>query len=57
VWLFVDAKRRAERGSPVAVSFGAFTLSSPSEWLVACIVGWIVVLPVYVTARGSAFPD
>ena len=53
-WVFSDAKRRAEADAPVVVSFGAFTLSTPSEWLAACVIGWVIALPVYLTNRDSA---
>jgi hypothetical protein len=51
VWVYVDARHRADNGVPVVVSFGAFTVDTPGQWFVGCLCVWIVFLPVYITSR------
>ncbi len=50
-WVYSDAQRRDADGYPVVVTFGPFTLGSPGVWAAACVIVWILILPLYLVAR------
>jgi hypothetical protein len=52
-WVYSDANERRERGTPVVVTIGPVHVDTPTTWLVACVVAWIVFFPLYLTARGG----
>ena len=51
-WVYSDARRRADQGLPVVYD-GFVTIDTPGAWCAGCIVVWIVVLPLYLAARGA----
>jgi hypothetical protein len=52
-WVYSDARRRAEHGSPVVVRLGRFVVEDPVAWLIGCLVLFIVFVPLYVSSRDS----
>jgi hypothetical protein len=53
LWVYTDARTRAERGDPVVCSIGSIRLDSPQVWAVVCLVLWVFCLPLYVASRNS----
>lgn len=51
LWVYVDAKRSADSGTPVFLKIGSVTIETPVAWLVACLVVWLVFFPIYVVSR------
>ncbi len=51
VWVFTDARARAERGDPVVFSVGSIQLDSPEVWAVVCLVLWVLGFPLYLASR------
>ncbi|HZW45010.1 MAG TPA: hypothetical protein VFF32_11560 [Dermatophilaceae bacterium] len=52
LWVYADAKQRADQGAPVVVRIGAFVLETPETWFVGCLVLWILFFPLY-TVSGA----
>jgi hypothetical protein len=50
-WVFTDAHSRRAGGRPVVASVGQLTISTPEQWGLGCLVLWIFVFPLYLTAR------
>ncbi len=50
-WVFLDSRRRWSQGRPVIVTIGPYTMAAPEQWLVGCIVLWVVTVPLYIVAR------
>jgi hypothetical protein len=50
-WVYSDATAHSKRGEPVAASLGPLELTTPGAWLVACLLLWIVFVPLYVASR------
>ena len=53
LWVLRDARSRANRGHPVAVYVKTMSLETPEAWAIACLLMFIVVLPLYLTARSN----
>lgn len=51
VWVYTDATARADGDAPVVASVGSWEISSPTVWLLCCVVVWIVFFPLYLVAR------
>jgi hypothetical protein len=51
VWVYRDAARQRDAGEPVVFVVGSFRLESPEAWLVACLILWIVAVPLYLAGR------
>jgi hypothetical protein len=51
VWVYRDATRQVQRGRRVVVVLGRFRLEDPVAWATACLLGWILFFPLYLTAR------
>ena len=51
VWVYQDARQRAEEGHPVIFRAGSLVLDTPTLWLVGCLLLWIVFLPLYLNSR------
>ena len=51
VWVYTDARSRAEQGEPVTFSIGSIQLDSPEVWAVACLLLWLFAFPVYLASR------
>jgi hypothetical protein len=53
-WVYADARERQDRGRPVVLWLGNLRVSTPGQWLLACLVMWVVFLPAYLVGRSSA---
>lgn len=51
LWVLSDAQRLARQGTPVVVRFGPCTIATPQAWTVACLVVFVIFVPVYAVAR------
>jgi hypothetical protein len=51
VWVFLDAKRCSQAGSPVFLRIGILSIETPLAWLVACVLLWILFFPMYLVSR------
>jgi hypothetical protein len=51
-WVYSDARERLRRGNRVAVSVGSVRVETPEAWFLACLILWVVFLPLYLTATG-----
>jgi len=40
LWVYTDARKRTEGGTPVALSIGALEVNTPTVWFVACLILW-----------------
>ena len=54
IWVFLDAKRCSQAGSPVFLRIGILSLETPLAWLVGCVVLWIFFFPMYLVSRSRA---
>lgn len=54
LWVYFDARDRWAAGRPVVFAIGSITLETPTSWFVACLVLWVLFLPLYVTRRNEA---
>jgi hypothetical protein len=53
LWVFTDARRWERAGTPVVFSFGSLTIATPQMWALACLVLFVVFVPIYAIARGT----
>ena len=53
LWVYADAKQRADHGAPVVVRIGAIVLKTPETWFVGCLILWIVFFPLYMVRRAG----
>jgi hypothetical protein len=53
LWVLADARRWARQGSPVVFRFGSLTIGTPEAWAVACLLVFVIFMPIYVVARRS----
>jgi hypothetical protein len=51
VWVYTDARTRADQGHPVVFAIGSIQVDSPEVWAVACFILWILAFPVYLASR------
>ena len=51
VWVYFDAKRFADQGTPIFFRLGALVIDTPAKWLLGCLVLWILVVPTYLVSR------
>ncbi len=51
VWVYLDAARQRDAGEPVVLVVGNLRIETPEAWLLACLILWIVALPLYLTGR------
>jgi hypothetical protein len=54
VWVYTDARARAEQGSPVELASGSVRIDTPAAWFVGCLLLWVLFFPLYVTSRNRA---
>ena len=54
LWVYTDARKRTERGTPVALSIGALEVNTPTGWFVACLILWILFFPAYIVTRNQS---
>jgi len=50
-WVYRDATRLEGEGSPVLLRSQYITLDSPRDWTTACIFGWVLFFPLYLSGR------
>jgi hypothetical protein len=53
IWVYADAKQRADQGAPVVARIGAFVLEAPQTWFVGCLILWIIFFPLYMVSRAG----
>lgn len=53
LWVYTDARKRTEGGTPVALSIGALEVNTPTVWFVACLILWILFFPAYIVTRNQ----
>jgi hypothetical protein len=51
LWVYLDAKVRAQRGTPVVFTLGNFEVHTPTQWFIGCLLLWIVAFPLYLAGR------
>ena len=51
IWVFLDAKRCSQAGSPVFLRIGTLSLETPLAWFVGCVLLWIFFFPMYLVSR------
>jgi len=52
-WVYADAKRRDETGTPVVVTIGGIEIGTPTAWLIVCLLLLIIFFPLYLVTRGA----
>jgi hypothetical protein len=50
-WVYFDATRQEQRGTPVVFSLGAFVVDSPGMWVVCCLLLFVIFVPLYLVGR------
>jgi len=53
LWVYTDARTRADSRDPVVFSIGSIRLDSPQVWAVVCLVLWVFCFPLYLASRNS----
>ena len=51
IWIYLDARRRDDEGRGGVAEVGPLRLATPGQWLLASLLLWVVVLPLYLVAR------
>jgi hypothetical protein len=51
VWIVMEARARQAEGRPVVATVGPVTVSTPGQWLLGCLVLWVLAVPLYLVAR------
>ena len=51
LWVYADAKQRADQGAPVVLRIGAVVVETPATWFVGCLLLWILFFPLYMVSR------
>jgi hypothetical protein len=51
LWVYLDAKLQAQRGTPVVFSVGNLEVHTPTQWFIGCLLLWIVAFPLYISGR------
>ena len=54
VWVYFDAARQRDAGEPVVLVVGSIRVETPEAWFIACLVLWVIALPLYFTGRRRA---
>jgi hypothetical protein len=54
LWVYVDAKARSGRGTPVIFSMGSLKVDTPAAWFLGCLILWIVFFPLYIKSRDQS---
>lgn len=52
LWVLRDARDRAAEGRPVVLELGTLRIDTPEAWFVACLLLWVVFMPLYLVIRG-----
>jgi hypothetical protein len=53
LWVLADARRWARQGTPVVFRIGSVTVGTPEAWAAACLLLFVIFVPIYVVARNS----
>jgi hypothetical protein len=51
LWVLADALRWTGQGTPVVFRFGSLTIGTPETWAIACLLMFVIFIPIYVVAR------
>ena len=51
LWVYADARARADQGAPVVLRVGSFAVDTPTAWLLACLLMWVIFFPLYLSSR------
>ncbi|MDQ6617804.1 MAG: hypothetical protein M3083_24420 [Actinomycetota bacterium] len=51
LWVYTDARVRADHGDPVVFSVGSIHLDTPQLWAVVCLFVWLIGFPLYLVSR------
>jgi hypothetical protein len=51
VWVYRDARARANNDEPVAVELGSLMIDTPRAWAAFCAVLFVIFFPLYLVAR------
>ena len=51
VWVYLDATHQRDAGEPVVLVVGSLRIETPEAWLIACVILWVIALPLYLTGR------
>ena len=51
LWIYLDARQQAARGTPVILSSNVLRIDSPEGWFLSCLVLWILFVPLYLAGR------
>jgi len=54
LWVYNDAKRQAALERPVVFRAGSLVVATPAAWAVACLLLWVVFLPLYAASRRTS---
>lgn len=52
-WIVTESRARQAAGRPVVATVGPVTVSTPGQWLLGCLVLWVLVVPLYLVARNA----
>jgi len=50
VWVYLDARSRSHAGDDVVATVGPMSLETPEQWLIASLLLWVFVVPLYLVA-------
>jgi hypothetical protein len=51
LWVYADAKRYADHGTPVVFRAGNFVVDTPATWFVGCLILGLIFFPLYIANR------
>ena len=54
VWVFQDARVRANTRQEVEASVGSWRIATPETWLAGCAVLFVIFFPMYLLARKAS---
>ena len=49
--VYNDAKTLRDKGTPVTLRLGIFSIETPGAWLIGCLFFWIIFVPLYLFTR------
>jgi hypothetical protein len=53
LWVLADARQWDRQGTPVGFRAGPIAIDTPQAWAIACLVLFVIFLPIYAVARRS----
>jgi hypothetical protein len=51
LWVLIDARGWSRQGTPVVFHFGPLTIATPEAWGLACLLLFVIFVPIYAVAR------